>query len=94
VAAKAKGVQLGEVRRTNAKDPAAVRAVELRAEGRTCQEVADQLNAEGYVTGRGNAWATGNTYTMLRRVATRLVDETADRGNECTGGGHGAENAA
>jgi len=74
-AARAAGVQLGAVQRTRATDPAAVRARELRAEGLPIARIAESLNSEGHRTARGNLWASGNTYTLLRRVAPDLLPE-------------------
>lgn len=80
-AAKAKGVRLGTNTRTESTDPAAVRARELRAGGLTIAQVATTLNAEGHRTARGNMWASGNTYTMLRRVAPEVLPEGGHQGN-------------
>jgi len=74
-AAKARGVTLGSRIRTQATDPAAVRAVQLRRAGQTIAAIAVTLNAEGYRTARGCKWASGNTYTLLRRVAPDVLPE-------------------
>lgn len=76
-AAKARGVRLGSKKRTEATDPVAKRAVELRRKGQTIAAIAATLNTEGYTTVNGNAWASGNTYTMLRRVAPDALPEGA-----------------
>lgn len=85
-AARAKGVRLGNTIRTEAADPAAVRAVELLRDGHTYAAIAATLNTEGLLTKRGCAWGTGNTYTLLRRVASELVDARAE-GNSGMGDG-------
>jgi len=74
-AAKARGVTLGSRIRTQATDPAAVRAVELRRTGHTIAAIARALNAEGYTTANGCGWASGNTYTLLKRVAPEVLPE-------------------
>ncbi len=85
-AARSKGVRTGPNEKlTKAEDPAAIRAVELLREGLTYAAIASTLNAEGLRTKRGCAWATGNTYTVLRRVAPELVDARAE-GNGRLGG--------
>lgn len=40
---------------------------DLRADGGTLQAIADHLNAEGYVTRQGGAWATTQVLRILRR---------------------------
>jgi site-specific DNA recombinase len=85
-AAKSKGVQLGTGKRTKAEDPAAVRAIALLRKGLTYAAIAAALNAEGFTTARGCAWAMGNTHAMLRRIAPDLVDARAE-GNAVLGGG-------
>ena len=45
------------------------RIVELRAAGRSLQEIASTLTAEGHATKRGGTWASATVYKVLRRVA-------------------------
>lgn len=41
-------------------------ALELREQGRSWQEVADELNARGLVTRRGNAWGKSSVFTAVK----------------------------
>ncbi len=74
-AARARGVRLGNPLRTEPDAPAARRAAELRRAGLTIAAVAEALNTEGLRTARGCRWSSGNTYTLLRRVAPELLPE-------------------
>lgn len=93
-AARSKGVRLGNAIRTEASDPAAIRARELRSQGWPIAKVAETLNAEGHRTARGNLWASGNTYTLLKRTAPEVLPEGAAPGNRLAGGEGGAVRAA
>jgi len=64
-AARAKGVRLG--RRPENVGRAAQLAVQWRRQGMTLQDIADQLEAWGLRTGRGNAYTGSTVYTMIQR---------------------------
>jgi hypothetical protein len=48
-------------------------AVKMKADGRTLQENADQLNESGYVTRQGGTWSA----TQVKRVIDRVTSPPA-----------------
>lgn len=64
---KSQGVQLGAPALTDA--PTIARAVELKAQGQTLRQVADQLTAEGFQTLKGGRWEAMTVKRLLDRAA-------------------------
>lgn len=66
-------------RRTVAADPAeqltVARAIELRAEGRTFAQAAEQLTAEGRRTKRGGSWHASTVRAVLKRAGCTRVSQ-------------------
>lgn len=67
-----KAVRVAAVQRTEAAREhnalAVEAALELRKSGRSWQEIADELNARGLVTRRGNAWSKSSVFTAAQRT--------------------------
>lgn len=58
---------------------AVAEALRLRREGRSWLEVAEELNASGLVTRRGNAWSKSSIFTAVKAAGCLAVAEaTAD----------------
>lgn len=72
-AAKAKGVKLG--RPAENVGEVAKRAVAMRRKGRTCQYIADRLNAQGYRTARGAEFKPTTVWRMVNRVSPEANPE-------------------
>ncbi len=65
------------------------RMTELRNSGRTCQQVANILNEEGYVPRKGAKFTEGSVRRLLRRTATKAVLTPRAFVEQCLSNGSG-----